>query len=207
MQYSVILFDFDGTLADSQAVVRHSMQVLGEKYNIPGTDLKKLKHNNGHKFLAKGKMLLHMEKIQKEFKELYASQIQDVHFYDGARDMLYQCADLGLPLVILSSNSEANIRRFFQLQDVQLPLTVCPSEGLFGKHKTIEKYLRTTRLSKSQALYVGDEVRDVKACNKAGIDIAFAQWGVDFDQDLSPYTLRTQLARPADLLPFLQQLG
>ena len=59
--------------------------------------------------------------------------------------------------------------------------------------------MKDNGFSAADILYVGDEVRDIKACNKVNVDIAFANWGVDANEDLSSYSVKYILENPSDL--------
>jgi phosphoglycolate phosphatase len=48
---------------------------------------------------------------------------------------------------------------------------------LFGKGKALKRILRAERLTRSELLYIGDELRDVEAAKKAGVRVAAVTWG------------------------------
>ncbi len=50
--------------------------------------------------------------------------------------------------------------------------------------------MKDNGLSAADILYVGDGIRDIAACNKANVDIAFANWGMDANEDLSGYSVK-----------------
>jgi phosphoglycolate phosphatase len=59
--------------------------------------------------------------------------------------------------------------------------------------------MKDHKLSPADILYVGDEIRDVKACEKVNVDIAFANWGVDAGEDLNGYSVKCILNNPSEL--------
>ncbi len=200
-QYSTIMFDFDGTLVNSEKVVNDALTLLIEKHNFSSVTPKQLKHKQAKTVFGKIRLLLFMLKIKKEFKELYGQNLNHIEFYDGINNVLMKIINGHQRVVILSSNDTKNIINFFSLHNVICDsITVLSTTGLFGKHKTIQAFIKEQSIDASSILYIGDELRDVQACNKAGIDIAFANWGADADQDLSTLTVKCILKEPSDII-------
>ncbi len=50
---------------------------------------------------------------------------------------------------------------------------------MFGKHRYIGRLLKEKKRSGEEALYVGDELRDVQACKKVSVKVAAVTWGYD----------------------------
>ena len=115
--------------------------------------------------------------------------------------------EAGFPLVFITSNTEGNIREFFRIHRFAPPVTVLSSEGLFGKHKAIRTFLKQHRCAKNDVLYIGDEIRDIKACRKAGINIAFVEWGLDGDEDLGSLKPKFRVKSPTKLRDILMKTG
>jgi phosphoglycolate phosphatase len=51
--------------------------------------------------------------------------------------------------------------------------------SLFVKHKTIKTFLQIHDVLPENAVYIGDESRDVVACKKAGVTVISVTWGWD----------------------------
>ena len=54
--------------------------------------------------------------------------------------------------------------------------------------------------SKENAIYVGDEVRDIKAAKKAGVKVASVTWGYNLESVLSSFHPDYIINRPEDLI-------
>ena len=99
--------------------------------------------------------------------------------FPGVRDVLCNLKDRGYQLYVLSSNSIENIRYFLKQHDMNVFAGITTSPGLFGKHRTLAKLLHRNQISRQEALYVGDELRDINACRTTGIRVLSVTWGYD----------------------------
>jgi len=203
LQYKVLLFDFDGTIANSADVVLQSLAALINKYNYPNVTPKQLKHKQAKSIFEKIRMLLFMAKIKKEFKALYGRHSREIPLFEGMADALSAIAEKDYSIAILSSNDPGNIRSCLDAHHISINADIIPSSGLFGKHKTIRAYLSEKGYRPEEALYIGDEIRDIVACNKTGVDIVFVRWGADSDEHIGSYKVHCEVSAPAQLVNLL----
>ncbi len=130
------MFDFDGTLANSDSVVHAILERLIKKYNYPNVTPKALKHKEAENIFLKIKMLLFMAKIKREFKQLYGENIKMIHLYEGIEKMLADIGQLECRIVILSSNDKCNIQSFLKNSEMDFYPEIVTASGLFGGHAT-----------------------------------------------------------------------
>ena len=91
--------------------------------------------------------------------------------------MLLALAERGVATAVVSSNSEANVRRI--LGPECAPLIGCYECGasLFGKAAKFRRVLERTGARQEEAICVGDEARDIEAASEAGLASGAATWG------------------------------
>ena len=58
---------------------------------------------------------------------------------------------------------------------------------IFGKEKLFNKFLKKESIEKKNIIYVGDEIRDILACQKVGIKIISVTWGFNTRLGLMKY--------------------
>jgi phosphoglycolate phosphatase len=100
-----------------------------------------------------------------------------LQFNEGMKELLLSLAQNNMRFAVLSSNSKSNIEHFFELNKISCKDIFC-SRSVFGKHILINKFLKQKNLKPSEILYVGDELRDVIACRKSDVPMAWGKLGI-----------------------------
>ncbi|CAN5350770.1 HAD family hydrolase [soil metagenome] len=173
-----IIFDFDGTIADSFPVALNIFHVLTRTSMVSDSDMKRLR----------GMTLI---QIAKEFRiPLYSvpfllfrgrammrKRMQEVELIRGIEQTIRDLSKTH-KLFILSSNSSSNVRALLDRYELAGNfIAIYGSVRLLGKAKKLAKIIRRFKLEQSTTWYVGDEVRDVDAAKQAGINVAAVSWG------------------------------
>lgn len=205
--YRYFIFDFDGTVANSGALVEQIIGKLAADNRQKASTAKEFKHRERLSVIKKLRLFLFIRRISDDFKNMYAQHLAAIHPFAGMLELLVAVHEAGFPLVFITSNIEGNIREFFRVNRFAPPVTVLSSDGLFGKDKAIRTFLKTHKCAKEDVLYIGDEIRDIKACRKAGIDIAFVEWGLDGDEDLMGLKPKYRVKSPTKLRDILMRTG
>ena len=205
--YRYFIFDFDGTVANSGALVEQILAKLASDDSVKMISAKDFKHREGLNILKKLQMFFFIRKVSGSFKDLYTANLTSIPPFAGMLELLVAVYEAGFPLVFITSNTDGNIREFFRIHRFTPSVTVLSSEGLFGKHKAIRTFLKQYGCAKEDVLYIGDEIRDIKACRKAGIDIAFVEWGLDGDEDLGSLKPKFRVKSPTKLRDMLMRTG
>src|SRR5690606_18618015 len=104
-----------------------------------------------------------------------------------------------------TSNSSSNVIEFFRIHNIQNIHEIRSSNGLFGKHHTIKKYMKKYRLNREDVLYIGDETRDIIASKKCHIDVMAVTWGLDTKDNLLALKPNILVEQPWELVQFLDK--
>ena len=181
MEY--IIFDFDGTLVNSMTIGLDIYNQIAKKYDFEIVTEENLSHLRQLSVLkrisALGIPLYRIPFLAIEFHNLFKNSMEDLEFFPGIKSLLAKLDDLGYKVAIISSNSEENIKNFLERQGVDSVEEVFSSTSLFGKDKVIKKFLKQNNLAKSEAIYVGDEERDIISSKKLGVEVIWVSWGFD----------------------------
>ncbi|MGM5485510.1 MAG: HAD-IA family hydrolase, partial [Nanobdellota archaeon] len=107
-------------------------------------------------------------------------------------------------LGILSSNSKKVIERFIHKHNISEDFEFIKGYvKLFGKTSALKSVIKDYGLKKEEVLYIGDEVRDIEATKKAGVDMGAVTWGLNAEKLLREYDPKYIIRKPDDLLEIL----
>lgn len=178
-----IIFDFDGTLADSTHVFMSVWNTLADKYHYRKIKLDELESLKKISIMERSKLfnfpIYKMPIFIPQFYRLYSQSIKEIHLIDGMKDLLQELKKKGYTITIISSNDQENILEFLKMNKIDTVTNVICSNRVFGKDKIIHKFLKDQHLKPSEVIYVGDEQRDIVACKKVGVPIIWVSWGYD----------------------------
>ncbi len=180
MPYSLVIFDLDGTLANSFPWFRHHVNGVADRFSfrrIADEDIDGLRHAGSREILARLDVpLWKLPLIARHLRRLKALHIADIPLFHGAETMLHTLAGAGLDLALVSSDSEANARRQLGEAAALFSHFDCGA-SLFGKAVKFRRVVRHAGRKPAQTIAIGDEVRDIEAARAAGIACGAVQWG------------------------------
>lgn len=204
--YKYILFDFDGTIADSKKAFVLSWNKLAKKYNFKEMkfdELEEMKKLSMKERSAQLNFKMSMIPIvMPQLLKLYKESINDVKLFDGMVDLICRLEEKGYKIGIISSNSKENILAFLsknKLGNIANTNVLC-SNRIFSKDKQINKFLKNNHLAPSDIIYVGDEKRDIIACKKVGVKIIWVAWGYDSIEVVEGINPDFQVYKPEEIL-------
>ena len=192
MSHRLALFDFDGTLADSQdwflGVFDQVADRFGYRRLAPG-DRERLRGLETKAILRDlGVPLWKLPMIARHLRELASRDIERIALFPGAAEMLDAVRAGGVRVAVVSSNDEGNVRRVLGEAAAHVACFACGA-SLFGKAGKIRGALKAMRAEPKDAILVGDEARDAAAARDVGIDCGLVAWGYAdpaFLRSLSP---------------------
>jgi phosphoglycolate phosphatase len=210
MAYRLIVFDFDGTLADSLgpmvAVFNRLAPSLGLKSIV---DLETARSTPTRRLLKQlGIRFWRLPRVVRTFQAAVAAEAHELRLHDGLAGVLTELAGRGYRLGILSSNREDNIRACLRANGVEDRFAfVVGYPKLFGKAKALRRILKAERLPRADVLFVGDELRDIEAGRKAKVATAAVTWGFHAERLLAESGPTFLLHRPTELLGLTDETG
>ncbi|KRF19455.1 HAD hydrolase-like protein [Paenibacillus sp. Soil787] len=206
-----ILFDFDGTLVDSRALLVKLYNEMAVQYQfrrIRDQDLALLRSLSISERVDRlGVPVLQIPKLVTAGRQLYQENIRTLHIVPGMKEVIARVSSQGMKSSILSSNSEVNIRQILKNNKLDGAFKeIISAKHIFGKHHSIRKVMKQWGTSPSRMIYVGDELRDIEACRKLGVPIVAVTWGYDSQQLLLSGKPDYLVNSPGELLKTLLSL-
>ena len=205
MRYPALIFDFDGTIADTLAAAVNVYNGLAGSYSlrtiameeIPALQDFELKELLKHLGISK----LRVPSLLTKGRKALRADITQLSLNDGMEELLPKLREHCTCFGILTSNSTENVEAFLEAKGMRDLFTFISSTSkLSGKHKHLRAIEKTFSLDRSKMLYVGDETRDIRASKKAGIHVAAATWGFNSPEALQSQKPTFLLESPEDLL-------
>lgn len=191
MGYRLIIFDFDGTLADSQPWFESVLNDVGERYGFRRIEMSEreyLRRLDARQFLAHlGVPRWKLPFIARHMRALKTGSLDEISLFSGVEDLLRDLAREGVELAIVSSDTEANVRKVLGPANAALVAEFACSASLLGKQARFRQVLRRAKVRPDEALAIGDEIRDAEAARATGIPFAAVGWGYAAPDALAPH--------------------
>lgn len=210
MKAKILIFDFDGTIADTfQSMVEISNHLAGE-FNFKRIEAHKLADYKDKTSQEMLKLLnvsiLKVPRIALRAKKELNKKMHTIKPVKGLKEILWEIKSLspdgkqGYKMGILTSNSLENVNKFLKNHDLDLFDFVLTSSRFWGKNYGLKKLILQKGYAPRDILYIGDETRDIEAARKCGISVAAVTWGYNSFQALKNFRPDYILHSPQELL-------
>jgi len=211
MTIKALLFDFDGTIADTHDASLAIVNRLAPQFGYPTIDDEQLKILKRSHYIEVFKYLgisrLKLPCLVKQIKKELNQEIANLKVYPGIDIVLNSLRNQDYFLGIITSNSQENVLTFLQNNHLDHLFDLVHSgTTLLGKHKILKRVLRQHHLKANEVIYVGDEMRDIEAAKKSHIPIVSVGWGFNAPELLEKYHPNFLIETPTELLQIVQNL-
>lgn len=206
MTYKLLLWDFDGTLADTLTLALGIYnRVAQEKGFVRVDDPHAVRDMSTAEFLAAHRIPAHrIPQLFAIFLTEIRARATFIGLQPGIAQVLPEICSIGVRQGIVSSNSTRTIECCLKANAAAHHFhSIHGTSRLLGKERGIRNAVRKLRLPLSDVLYVGDEIRDIQAARAAGIDIAAVTWGMNAQNALASHQPNYLISNPNQLLDLL----
>lgn len=187
-KYSLIIFDWDGTLMDSSAYITSCMQVAISECNGELRSDAQVRDIIGLS-LAEAIQVLYpdaddffIQQVVTAFRiQFMLPDREPSALFEGAQEMLETLVQQGYDLAIATGKSRQGLDKVLSetgLSDY-FPITRCADEAFSKPHpKMLEEVLVDHNLNVERALMIGDTEYDIQMANNAKMDSLAVSFGV-----------------------------
>ena len=197
------MFDFDGTIVDSYDTMVEIFNQMAHELEIEPLskeELRNLRDMTPKEVLkALGVPLIRLPGYLVTVRNEYIKHINTLHYIPGIEVILRELS-ANYHFSIITSNDEEAVSMFLQRHGIrELFNPIYSAKNIFGKHRVIQKLMKERKLDAKTTIYVGDEVRDIEASKKVGIDIISVSWGLNSHEILAKHKPTYLIDKPEEL--------
>ena len=208
------IFDFDGTIFNSITDViicfNKALSVNGfptltyEEYieilggNIDELVSLSLKDKNTPE---------NMELVKNPYDEIYGTSNRENSLpFDGMHEVLLELQKKGILLAINSNRKNDSIKKFIgkYYSDIDFKAIEGHNPAYPSKPRPcgVKKMLHKLKVSKDDAIYIGDSSTDIKTAKNAEIDCVIVKWGYGDPEDYVDEYILDAIEKPSDIFNF-----
>ena len=202
-----VIFDFDGTIADTFALSIDIALKLNDELKLIRRDevsIEDFRSTDTYDFIKKigmprWKLIYYIWKM----RILMGKEILNTEVFNGVPELLSELRKRELKLGIVSSNSKSNLMTFFKKNNLNMFDVVESPFFILDKSKKIKLALKKLNVRSAEALYVGDETRDILNAHQAGVKAVSATWGYHFRELLVRFHPDYTVDTPQEILKII----
>jgi len=207
MSSKLIIFDFDGTLADTFPSFARVFDQAADQYGFKRLDRDRqavLRGLGARQIMAHHEVpLWKLPAIARFMRTRMGDGVANIKLFTGIDHVLRALHAQGVVLTIVTSNSPANVRAILGPELLALFSHVQCGASLFGKPSKIRKVLAATGIAPEHAMLIGDEIRDATAAADTGIAFGAVAWGFNHVDALAGQHPQRIFRRVDDLLDLI----
>ena len=189
MKYKLVIFDLDGTLADTSSGILNSIRYVQKKMNLPEISLEKMYTHIGppmtesynRNFGLIGETLQHAVNFHKEYamKQGY----KEIKLYDGIVELLDNIRKLGSKTAVATLKAHSTTLKIFEYLDIKDKFDIIKGVDAVNpktKAQLLEDCLKEAKSKKHNTVLIGDSKYDTIGAEQAGIDFIGVSYGFGF---------------------------
>ena len=205
MTVKVILFDFDGTIADTYNAIAKITNQLSSEFGyktLNEEELLLLKNLSSREIVKLSEIsIFKIPFLVRRVRTELSKEIAELSPIDNIASVLFELKNRGYTLGIVTSNNKENVEIFLRKNKLDSLFSyIYSSTSIFGKHRVIDRAIKNNKLTKANVIYVGDETRDIRSARRSNIGIVAVSWGFNSGEILQDYQPDYLVHQPQELL-------
>ncbi len=199
-----VIFDFDGTLADSVGMICEMIDNLTES-DFDKEELREISREGLVEISKKLNLPLwslpfFIFKVKRNLK----SKVSMIKPFPGISGLLQALKSEGCQLAIVTNNRTDIVKSFLKRNNLLLFSWISGTTFSFNKAKRMEKILSKKEIDPKKTIYIGDQVSDIIAARKAGMISLAVTWGFDSKDSLMRKCPDFIASDPDDIIKYIK---
>ncbi len=195
-KYRLVIFDFDGTLADTSECIVKTAQRTMERLGLPMRSEWEIKQTIGlpleecfRRLVGENRTDNLIERCTDYYREeFFTLQEQTIRLFPGVKGWLQRLKDEGVKIAIATSRGGKSLGMLCDQLGIGDFITMRMSSDLVTEKKPapemVERILTELKFSPDETLVVGDTVYDIEMGQRAGCDTCGVTWGNQSEDEL-----------------------
>jgi pyrophosphatase PpaX len=184
MRYPTVLFDFDGTLVDSGAIILSSFKHAARTVLARDVEEEQIAALVGGSNLHDQMRVLDAERVE-ELVHAYREHNRPLHdeleAFSGVEELVAELSKQGRKLGIVTAKGRQTVDLAFGVLDLERHFEVVVTADMTERHKPdpepVETALELLGSKPSDAAFVGDSPYDIESGKAAGVFAIGVTWG------------------------------
>ena len=200
-RFRLLVFDWDGTLADSATIIAEAIQKSCHDLELPIPSDVDAKFVIG---LGLSDALRHVAptlsddeqlRFSERYRHHYLARDPHIGLFPGAVELLHELQSSGFMLAVATGKTRIGLERALMQQALghRFAASRCADEGRPKPHPDMLHYLmERMNVAPPQTLMIGDTTHDLELARNAGVDAVAVSYGAhpaDRLQSLSPLAI------------------
>jgi phosphoglycolate phosphatase len=216
MSYDLVIFDWDGTLMDSTAVIAASLQSACRDVGLPEPTredaLFVIGLNLADTFarVAPGLDAEGQRALAERYRHHFLAREAEMPLFAGASEMIRQLHGDGRRLAVATGKARRGLDRALEQTGLKafFEATRCADEGFAKPHPgMLLALLDMTGVEPRRALMVGDTTHDLELAANAGVDALAVSYGAHHHQLLATRPARARVDSVEELHRWIATSG
>lgn len=216
-KYKIIVFDLDGTLADSLTDLAQSTNKGLEKAGLPTHNIPAYRRfvGNGRDMLIRRAMgsFADNEELAKIVRETFDYEYKihcndNTRAYEGCGQMLQSLTEAGVKTAVLSNKPDEFVgdilRRLYPGHSFAAAWGKKPGLPKKPDGTSLGRMLEALGFKPEECLYVGDSDVDVFTAANAGVDMLGVEWGFRGREELLAAGADAVVKTPPQILEYIK---
>lgn len=212
-QFRLLVFDWDGTLADSTAIITDAIQQACRDLELPAPDDGRARFviglglSDALRHVAPGLPSADYPRLSERYRHHYLARDPEIPLFAGAREMLDELDARGFLLAIATGKTRVGLTRALQQQGLthRFIATRCADEGLPKPHPDmLLALMERCGVAAAETLMIGDTTHDLELARNAGASALAVTYGAHTPEGLAGLSPLATLASVAELAAWLK---
>lgn len=196
VDYKMVVFDFDGTLADSVSAIANGIMQANKANELPECSFETAKSVIGLGFddmiriIAPSLETSRYEEYKQTYVDYYRQVDPQISLFDGVKPLFQKLRLTPLKLALATGKSRRGLSRITHRLGIDSWFhdSITSDEALPKPHPLmLEMLMKRNRLGRNEIVMVGDTEHDIKLARNAGVKVIAVSWGAQKREQLEEF--------------------